>query len=157
MKYNLLAMVVVFCLPTLACADDNEHMRRHQKMEVEATSRNDAPIKVTINPEARLSVTLAGAMPPPAACGTAANLLVNIVNRGFVTARLEAQLVGDPPVGVTLNFHPAPLKGVPQEFRELLITLTKPGLIDLTIAFKAHNEIADLGGRDRVHFLMRCR
>jgi hypothetical protein len=28
---------------------------------------------------------------------------------------------------------------------------------DLTIAFKAHNEVPDLGGRDRVHFLMRCQ
>jgi transposase len=27
---------------------------------------------------------------------------------------------------------------------------------DLTIVFRAHNQIPNLSGRDRVHFLMRC-
>jgi hypothetical protein len=83
-------------------------------------------------------------------------LPVLVVNQGFVTAQLEAELV-DAPAGVTLEFHPDPLKGVPEELRKLQITLTKPGTTDLTVAFKAHNEIPDLGGRDRIHFLMRCR
>jgi hypothetical protein len=48
------------------------------------------------------------------------------------------------------------LQGVPEELRMLHLTLTKPGVTNLTIAFKAHNEIPDLGGRDRVHFLLRC-
>jgi hypothetical protein len=47
--------------------------------------------------------------------------------------------------------------GVPQELRKLYITLTKPGPADLTIAFKVHNAIFDLGGRDRFHFLIRCQ
>ena len=76
--------------------------------------------------------------------------------QGFVTAQLEAELVGEIPPGVTIDYHPEPLRGVPQELRKLRITLTKPGLTDLTIAFGAHNEIPDLGGRDRVHFLLSC-
>ena len=40
--------------------------------------------------------------------------------------------------------------------RTLHITLARPGPTDLTIAIRARNEIPDLGGRDRVHFLMRC-
>lgn len=153
---NLLAFAAVFCLPALACADGDEHMHDHQQMETEAASLGDAPIKITITPEARVSVTLAGELPPPVTCGTPTDLSVKILNRGFVTVRLEAQFVGEPPVSVTLDFHPEPLKGVPQELRKLRVTLTKPGLTDLTIAFKAHNEFPDLGGRDRVHFLMRC-
>jgi hypothetical protein len=148
-------MAAVLLLPALTCADDEHH--GHHKMEMEAASPNDPPLKITINPEARVSVALAGALPPSAPCGMAADLSVKIVNQGFVTAQLEAELVGDVPAGVTLDFHPEPLKGVPEELRKLRITLTKPGLTDLTIAFKAHNEIPDLGGRDRVHFLMRCR
>lgn len=136
-------------LPTLAIAG-GEHV--HDTL----ASPNDPPIKITINPEARVSVALAGALPPAAACGTAAEFSVKIINQGFVTARLEAALVGDAPDGVTLDFHPDPLKGVPEELRQLRITLTKPGPTDLTIAFHAHNEVPDLGGRDRVHFLMRC-
>ena len=117
----------------------------------------EPPIKIAINPEARVSVTLAGALPAPVLCGTPAVLAVKIVNQGFVTARLEAELVGDIPPGVAIDFHPAPLQGLPEEWRTLQITLTTPGPTDLTIAFRAHQELPDLGGRDRVHFVMHCR
>ena len=151
---SILVPAAIFLLPALVCAEDDEHVHDHQKME--AVSPDDPPIKITINPEARVSVVLAGALPPPASCGTVTELPVKIINQGFVTARLEAEVAGDAPAGVTLDFHPQPLKGVPEELRTLRITLTKPGPADLTIAFKAHNEIPDLGGRDRIHFLMRC-
>lgn len=146
-----LGAVAVFLLPALTCADDQPVHDPHR-----AVSSRDPPITVTINPEARVSVTMAGALPPPAPCGTAADLAVMIVNRGFVTVRLEAELVGDAPEGVKLDFGSAPLTGVPEEQRVLRITLAKPGTTDLTVAFRAHNEAPDLGGRDRVHFLMDC-
>jgi hypothetical protein len=120
------------------------------------TAPQEAPIQITINPEARVSVALAGALPHPVPCGTAADFSVKILNQGFITSRLEAELVGDTPAGVNLDFHPAPLKGVQEEIRHLRITLTRPDPTDLTIAFKAHNEVPDLGGRDRVHFVMHC-
>ena len=116
----------------------------------------EAPIQITINPEARVSVALTGALPHPVPCGTAAEFYVKILNQGFITSRLEADLVGDTPAGVNLDFHPAPLKGVREEFRQLRITLTRPDPTDLTIKFKAHNDVPDLGGRDRVHFVMHC-
>jgi hypothetical protein len=143
-----LTLAAVLAIPALALAA-GEHAH-------DAASPNDPPIKITINPEARVSVALAGALPSPASCGTAANLSVRIVNQGFVTARLETELAGVA-AGVTLDFEPRPLTGVPEELRTLRITLTRPGVTDLTIAFKAHNGTPDLGGRDRVHFLMRCR
>jgi cell division septation protein DedD len=155
MRLTGLAVVAVFLLPALARAND-EHTQEHRAMEMGVGSPNDAPIKITINPEARVSVALAGELPPPAPCGIATDLPVRIVNQGFVTAQLEAELVDNAPAGVTLDFHPAPLKGLPEESRALRIVLSQPGPTDLTIAFKAHNEIADLGGRDRVHFLMSC-
>ena len=116
----------------------------------------DPPLTITINPEARVSVALGGALPPPVHCGTPAALAIKIVNQGFVLSRLEAAFVGDPPEGALLDFQPAPLTGAPQELRILRITLSEPALTDLTISFKARNEAPDLGGRDRVHFLMRC-
>jgi hypothetical protein len=122
----------------------------------DVASPNDPPIKITINPEARVSVTLAGALPLPVPCGTPADLTVRIINQGFVTSRLEAEFVGDVPAGAALEFHPEPLTGVREELRTLRIVLTQPGLTDLTVAFRAHNEIPDLGGRDRIHFLMQC-
>jgi len=117
---------------------------------------NDPPIRITINPEARVSAVLAGAFPAATACGTPVDLSVKIINQGFVTSQLEAEFVGIVPAGATLNFHPEPLKGVPEELRTLRITLSTPGSTDLTIAFRSHNNAPDLGGRDRVHFLMKC-
>jgi hypothetical protein len=116
----------------------------------------EAAIQITINPEARVSVTLAGPLPHPVPCGTAADFSVKILNQGFITSRLEAEFVGDSPAGVSLDFHPEPLKGVREELRHLRITLTRPDPTDLTIAFKAHNEVPDLGGRDRIHFVIHC-
>lgn len=111
----------------------------------------------TINPEARVTVSLFGPLPAPALCGTPAEVAVKIVNQSFLTSRLEAELLGDVPAGVTLEFHPEPLLGVLDELLSLRITLTRPGATDLTIAFKSHNNVPDLGGgRDRVHFLMEC-
>jgi hypothetical protein len=155
MRLIRLAVVAVFLLPALARAND-EHTHDHRAMEMGVGSPNDAPIKITINPEARVSVALAGELPSPAPCGIATDLPVKVVNQGFVTAQLEAELVDNAPTGVTLDFHPAPLKGLPEEMRSLRIVVAQPGPVDLTIAFKAHNEVADLGGRDRSHFLMRC-
>jgi hypothetical protein len=142
-------LAAALALPALAlAAGEHEHGV--------TPSSNDAPIHIAINPEARVSVVLAGVLPPPAPCGMAANLSVKIVNQGFVTARLEADLVGTP-TAVTLDLDPRPLTGAPEELRTLRITLSHPGFMDLTIAFKAHNGTPDLGGRDRVHFLMSCR
>jgi hypothetical protein len=154
MRRGVLAVAAGLILPALASAGDVEPTPNHHEME--AASPNDPPIKITINPEARVSVVLAGALPPPALCGEAAELLVTILNQGFVTSRLEADLVGGPD-SVRLDFHPEPLRGVPKELRKLHVTLTQPGPVDLTIAFKTRDEIPDLGGRDRIHFLMRCR
>jgi len=131
------------------------HSQNHEQMH-HSVSPTDPPITITINPEARVSVTLAGNLPPPAPCGTPAELLVKIVNQGFLTSRLEAKFIGDVPAGAKLEFHPEPLKGMPEELRALRVTLTSPGPTDLTIAFGSHNNAPDLGGRDRVHFIMRC-
>jgi hypothetical protein len=117
----------------------------------------EPPIVLTINPEARVSVVMAGALPPAVPCGSALDLNVKVVNQGFVTASLEAALVGNAPAGVTLHLDPEPLKGIPEESRILRVTLTHRGQTDLTVAFRAHNEIPDLDGRDRIHFLVECR
>ena len=111
---------------------------------------------MTINPEARVSVAMVGAVPPAVTCGSALELPVEVVNQGFVTAPLEVALVGNVPAGVTAYLDSEPLKGVPTESRVLRVTLMQPGQTDITVAFRARNEIPDLGGRDRVHFLVEC-
>lgn len=120
-----------------------------------AASAAEAPIQITINPEGRVSVASAGALPPPGPHGTPIVFRIAIVNQAFVTSRLEAQLVGNPLAGATLDFHPAPLTGAPRETRTLQLTLPSAGQIDLTIAFRLRHESPDLGGRDRIHLLLR--
>lgn len=144
--------IVAMMLAASAAASGQDHHHHDATMAMPG----DPPITITLNPEARVSVARAGALPPPVKCGTPAELAVKIVNQGNFTLRLEARLVADPPAGATLHFAPAPLTGVAQEMRSLHITLSEPGTTDLTIAFKARHEAPDLGGRDRVHVLMRC-
>jgi hypothetical protein len=115
----------------------------------------DAAIKITINPEGRVSVTFEGPLPPPAPQGTPIAFDIKIVNQGFSTARLEARLVGAPAPGAILDFRPEPLRGIPEETRTMRITLTGRAQTDLTIAFRLQHEEPDLGGRDRIHLLMR--
>jgi hypothetical protein len=124
--------------------------------DAKPAARSAEPIRVTINPEGRVSVVFLGPLPPPTVRGTPLALAVRIVNLGFITGRLEARLVGAP-VGSELEFAPEPLNGTPGEVRTLRLTLKNPGTTDLTIAFRIRNESPDLGGRDRIHLLIQCR
>jgi hypothetical protein len=111
-------------------------------------------IRVLVNPEGRVSVTEIGAV-PDVHSGVAAAIPVRIVNQGFVTGLLEAELVGNTPPWVAMEFHPERLKGLPAETRILRLTVGRPGTVDISIAFRTHTEAPDLGGRDRIHFLVR--
>lgn len=151
MMRNACLGLALLMLPGMNRAADGEHIHEHHS-QVEV----GAPIRITINPEARVSVMMAGELPPPAPCGTAVDLPVSVLNHGFVTAQLEAHWVGDAPPGARLEFRSAPLSGAPQERHSLKIYLAHPGPTDLAIAFKARDDVPDLGGRNRVHFLMSC-
>lgn len=148
--YVAAAAACLSLLSTMACAQERTPPHDHHR------TLGDAPITITINPEARVSVVLSGALPATVACGTATNVPVRVVNHGFLTGTLEAALVGHVPTGVKVAFDGQPLKGIREELRELRVTLTEPGATDITVAFKPHHGSPDLGGRDRIHFLMRC-
>jgi hypothetical protein len=153
MRRTVLASAAILAL--LLPGHAEESGRAHDRDTAGAAMPGDAHVRVTINPEGRVSVALGVALPAPAPYGTPVDFRVEIINQGFATGRLEAQLVGIPPAGATLDFRPEPLKGVPRETRTMRITLTGTAPTDLTIAFRLHNEFPDLGGRDRIHLLMR--
>jgi hypothetical protein len=144
------AIAVTVAISGLALAQTQEHPA------VRSNAADDAPIKITINPEARVSVARGAALPSSAICGQPLELGVKIVNQGFVTAPLEVRLVDSVPEGVAVEFPAEPLRGSPEEHRVLLLILENPGPLDITIAFRARNDIPDLDGRDRVHFFMQC-
>ena len=131
------------------------HTQDHDSHAKQPSDSSNASISVVINPEARLSVSRSGELPSNVSCGNAVLLPVKIVNQGFVTAPLEARLVdGAEEIGV--EFSAQPLKGSGEELRILRVTLHKPGLWDVTIAFRARIAIPDRGGHDRIHLLLRC-
>jgi hypothetical protein len=154
MVRTFVAAVAVVLLPAVTCANDGERAHDHHKTETSPAT--EPAINIIINPEARLSVVLGASFPAPAPCGTATEMTVKIVNQGFLTSQLEAQMVGEAPAGVTIEFRPEPLKGVPEEVRKLSIVVSKPGPTDLTIAFRPQVEFLDLGGRNQIHFLIHC-
>ena len=117
---------------------------------------DDAQIVVTINPEARVSAVIGAPLPPPAPCGSATELNIKVINQGFVTAPLRAAIVGDGARHVALRMDSTKLSGQPQDSRVLHVIPHESGLVDVTIAFSIDNNIGDLGGRDRVHLLLRC-
>lgn len=142
--------VVFFLLPLSARAQETAH---HHGQHTPP-----APIEITISPEARVSaVAVPTALPPRAACGARLDLPVKILNQAFVTSHLEARLVGNVPPGVTLDFRPAALTGAAEEMRQLSLVLHDPAPVDVTLAFKERKGFPDLGGRDRIHFLLRCQ
>jgi hypothetical protein len=153
MKRGVSALLVGLVLPWIGRAgEDAPGQEPHGRT---AASVDAAPVVVTINPEGRVSAALGSPLPSPVPWDTPVELAVKIVNQGFVTGHLEAQLVGDPKPRVRLDFPDDALKGVPQETRTLRLTLLKATPTDLTIAFRMRRDVPSPAGRDRVHFVLR--
>jgi hypothetical protein len=121
----------------------------------DAAAQPPASLVVTINPEGRVSVVSKGELPSSTPHGVPLALQMEIVNQGFITGRLEAELAGNVPAGASLGLDQLPLKGTPRERRILLITLPRAGAADLTIIFRLRHEVPDFGGLDRIHMLVR--
>lgn len=149
-----LGFVVLLSAAMLARAQDQGHLQDHHAGQ--ASTSDDAAIKITINPEARISVALGTRLPPPVACLHSMELPVLIVNRGYVTTPLDATLVAPLNEGVALEFSSAPLRGIPDERRVLRVSLAKRQPLFVTISFRIKNNFGDAGGNDRIHLLLRC-
>jgi hypothetical protein len=84
------------------------------------------------------------------------DLLVRIVNDGFLTAPLEATLVDSIPGGTVVELSDKPLTGLREETRVLRLTVSVRTTADFTIAFRTRHNVSDLGGRDRILFVALC-
>ena len=113
------------------------------------------PITITINPEARVSVTLTGALPPRQMCGNALEVPVAIINQGGITSPLDVRLMEPVPAGVQLAFSSEPLTGIAKEARVLLL-VPPPKAVDVTLIFSARHQIPNLVGLDHIHFIIQC-
>lgn len=148
------ALIVVVAAATSQLAQGQGDLDDHGAED--PNSSRSAQIEVVINPETLISVYRSGGTPPVATCGSATEFRVKIVNQGFLTAPLVAGIVEPVSQGIRLDFPSEPLKGTREEQRILRIVLTQAGPVDVTIAFRADHGLANLGGRDRIHFVLHC-
>jgi hypothetical protein len=153
----LLSVLVLLPQHAWAAEHQHQHQHVHELPPTGAAAATEAMIVVTVNPEVRVSAELAGIWPPRIACGKPVQLPLKVLNQAFLTSRLEARLVGQSPAGVALELDRRPLSGALEEMRTLRITVPTAKTVDLTVAFRAPAESPDLGGRDRVHFVLRCQ
>jgi hypothetical protein len=124
---------------------------------VERLMASKASIQVTINPEARVSVSRTPAALPLFTCGTAEPLLVRIVNQGRVSSVLSIRLVGEVAAGIVSLAPTAPrLAGASVEYRVLMITLNTVSLIEFTLVVDAGPGTEDLGLRSQLPVLAQC-
>lgn len=114
------------------------------------------PVIVTINAEARVSVTVANKLYRRQPCNGAIAVPITIINVGSVTALLEAHVIDGLPGVDKVSVSGGRLSGAREELRALHLPLTASGFIDITLSFRIEDDIADLGGRDRVHLLLKC-
>src|SRR5690349_300558 len=86
-------------------------------------ARIDRAVTLTINPEARISVTRDDRMAFPSTCKREVSFRVHVVNQGYVTERIVASLIDPAPKSVSVKFSAEPLKGIRNEYRILGVTL----------------------------------
>jgi hypothetical protein len=132
-----------------AIAQDHAH-------HYDASPPSGAQIVVTINSEARVSAVLAAPLPAPSACGSVAELKIKVINRGFITAPLQASIVGDDMSRIPIHMDSGKLSGKAEESRTLHLFPREPDPVDVTVVFSIDKNVGDLGGRDRVHFVVHC-
>jgi len=150
------ASALALAIFKLAHAYAEDHGERHELQAGQKSESRAALIRIVINPETRISVSRVGQLPSTTSCGKPLTLPVEIVNQGFVTAPLEASVVDGASEDISVEFPTQPLTGRDEERRILRVTLRKPGASDITVAFRARHGFPDLGGRDRIHLLLRC-
>ncbi|MBB5788432.1 hypothetical protein [Jiangella mangrovi] len=113
-----------------------------------------APIAVTINPEARVSVartaTQIGALAP----GEWHTVDVTIVNDGYVTGPLAIE--SDPVPGVELDLPVHVLTGEPRQEGGFRVRFGAPATVDVTLTFRALAALGGLAQHSTISLLLRA-
>jgi hypothetical protein len=112
-------------------------------------------LSLAVNPEARVYATVERHRVHPATRGTPVELVVDVVNTGFVTAPVRPVLLAPGDGSVIVGWDHAALSGEQHEERVLALTSLVDGFVDVTISFALPGDPIDLGGRDRVNLLLR--
>lgn len=112
-----------------------------------------AALRVTINPEARVSVAI-GSPLPVQPCGGPIEIAIEVYNNARIAPKLVATALS---TDFEIVAQPAPaLTGATRERRRLTIALRRSPPVDVELAFDVGPVTQDLGGRSATHLLIRC-
>jgi len=115
----------------------------------------DAPLAVTINPEARVNVARSGAPIGTLKPGEWHTLAVTVVNDGFVTGPLAIE--AQPVSGVQLDLPVHELTGEHRQDAALRVWIDAPTVVDVTLTFRALGALGGLANHSTVNLLLSAR
>lgn len=115
----------------------------------------DAPLAVTINPEARVNVARSGAPIGTLKPGEWHTIAVTVVNDGFVTGPLAIE--AQPVSGVQLDLPDHELTGEHRQDAALRVRLDAPTVVDVTLTFRALGALGGLANHSTVSLLLSAR
>jgi hypothetical protein len=114
----------------------------------------DAPLAVTINPEARVNVARTTAPIGAPKPGEWHTIEVAVVNDGFVTGPLAVE--ADPVRGVELDLPVLELTGEHRQAAGFRIRFEAVDVVDLTLTFRALSALGGLATHSSVSLLLRA-
>lgn len=114
----------------------------------------DAPIAVTINPEARLNVVCTSAPLGELTRGDWHTIDVAVVNDGFVTGPLAIE--AEPVRGVDLDLPVHELRGEHLQDVAFRVRFNTATVADVTLTFRALAALGGLANHSTVHLLLRA-
>jgi len=115
----------------------------------------NAPIAVTINPEARVNVARSGAPIGTLTPGEWHPIAVTVVNDGFVTGPLVVE--SEPVSGLQLEVPAHELTGEHRQETVFWVRLDAPTVVDVTLTFRALGALGGLANHSTVDLLLSAR
>jgi hypothetical protein len=115
----------------------------------------DAPIAVTINPEARVNVARSGAPIGTLNPGEWHTLAVTVVNDGFVTGPLTVE--AEPVSGLQVELPTDELTGAHRQDTAFRVRLDTPTVVDVTLTFRALGALGGLANHSTINLLLSAR
>ncbi|MDX3005089.1 hypothetical protein PWY87_25665 [Kribbella solani] len=114
----------------------------------------DAPIAITINPEARVNVTRTTAPIPTLTPNEWHPIPITLTNEGFVTGPLS--ITTDPVPGLDLDLPTPTITGAPRQDLAIHARLHSPTTVDISLTFRALNALGGLATHSQIHLLLRA-
>jgi hypothetical protein len=132
-------------------------------VKIDGILERTAQIKVTINPEGRVTAYRTMVQIPEIHCGTASNWLVRISNSGYVTAPLSVRVKNGPlnpamvpDAAAAFSLPNTKLTGARVEYQVMHLAFDQPTQVDATLVFAVGPATSDLGSRAEVPVLIKC-